>query len=93
MSERAKAFGMPVLAALGIETKNVTGFSINCEVGETPTITVTTVLPQGLGEPAARVLRSFRIVHVDDVSCPAVDESVSLESLVRTTHRLVDSPE
>lgn len=93
MTSPSTLFGMPVLAALGIDTKNVTGFQITCNVGEFPTIAVTSILPQDLGEPASQVLRKFRIEPVEEVSLPVVDESVDLSSLIRTTHRLADSLE
>jgi len=85
-------FGMPMLQALGIDTKNVTGFTIVCNVEEIPTITVTSVLPSGFGVAAARVAQRFRIEALESVSLPAVDESTSLETVTCTTHRLPHLP-
>lgn len=93
MSKAAQNFGMPMLQALGLDAKRVTGFTISCEVGSFPTIAVTSVLPMAVGEAASVVLRRYRLEPIEEVSLPAVDESASLESLTRTTHRLVDSPE
>lgn len=88
-----KPFGAAVLEALGIDTKNVIGFTMVCNAGEMPAISVTSVDPSGLGVAAAQVLRKYRIEPLESVNLPAVDESTSLESLIRTTHRLSDSPE
>ena len=93
MSDAAQKFGMPMLHALGINTKNVTGFTITCNVGELPAISVTTIVPSEFGVEAAQVLQKFRIEPLESVNLPGVDESTSLESLTRTTHRLSDSPE
>jgi len=93
MVSTTSEFGIPVLKALGIDAKHVTGFVITCQVGDLPTIEVTTVLPQSAGEAAAQVLRKFNIVEREEVKIPDVDESVDLLSLTRTTHRLADSQE
>lgn len=91
MSKAAQDFGVPMLRALGVDTKNVLGFTIKCEVGEHPTIAVTSVIPGEFGVPAAQIARLFKLEMVGEVSLPALDESAPLESLVRTTHRLADS--
>ena len=88
-----KPFGVAVCEALAIDTKNVTGFTIVCNAGEIPTISVTSVVPSQYGVGAAQVMRKFRVEPLESVNLPAVDESTSLESLTRTTHRLSDSPE
>ena len=93
MSSSANEFGMPILKALGIDTKRVVGFTIVCNVGELPTISVTSVPPSDFGVAAAQVMERFRIEPLESVNLPAVDESTSLESLTRTTHRLSDSLE
>lgn len=73
MSSEAQLFGMHVLATLGIDTKNVTGFQIACQVGDVPTIEVRSMLPQGLGEPMAQALSKFRVV-------PLIEATLSADS-------------
>lgn len=67
MSKEAQKFGVSMLRALWLDTKNVTGFTIECRVGEFPAVSVTSlVVPDALGECAAQVVRKYRLVLVDE---------------------------
>lgn len=87
----AQNFGVPILKALGLDASRVIGFDIHCESGDFVTITVKMAIPRSAGEAAACVLEKFRLVPMDSVGLPDLDESVSLDSLARMTHRVAGS--
>ena len=86
-------FALPVLAAFGIDSKHVTGFTINCHVCEPVTITVTSIAPAGAGEAMAQVAKQYRVVLEETISLPDLDEAVTVNRLVRTVRLPVGSPE
>lgn len=65
MSDASSAFGIPMLLALGIDSKHVKGFSIKCEAGEAPTIEVESFLPYGTQTAATVVLKRYRLEPIE----------------------------
>lgn len=87
-----RKFARPILAALGVDISKVLEFNIHCDGSGLPYLDVRVALPRGAGEAAAQLLRQFRLVPIGEVTLPDLDESVSLNSGVCTTHRVVGSP-
>ena len=90
--EDVQSFGVPILKALGLDASSVIGFDIRCEAGDFVTISVKRTIARGSGEAAACTLEKYRLVSMDSVGLADLDESVSLDSLTRMTHRVVGSP-
>jgi hypothetical protein len=91
--DSVKDFAFPVLAAFGIDSKYVTGFTINCHACEPVTITVTRIAPGGAGIAMAQVAEQYRLVLEETISLPDQDEAVTVDSLARITRLPAGSPE
>jgi hypothetical protein len=86
-----RKFARPMLAALGLDIHKVLEFNIHCEGSDLPYLEIRVALPRGAGQAAAHLLQQFRLVPIGESTLPDLDESVSLNSGVRTTHRSAGS--
>jgi hypothetical protein len=89
MSETAIALGGALLKALGVDASNVTSFTLHCEAGEIPTVTLNRVITAAVGEPAAQVMQQYTLSPKGEpVALNPLDESESLDGQSVTTHRI-----
>lgn len=85
-------FAIPILRALGLDLKMVLSFTIHCEPGLVPFITIQRAIPKGSGIAAGHILEQYELVKKGEPTTLAdLDESVTVESLIRTTHRVTGS--
>ena len=84
--------GTAMLKALQVaDTRSVLSLTIFCEAGSLATVTLVRALPQGSGVAAKSVLEQYRLEPVSSKELAELAESVSLETLTRTTHLPTDS--
>lgn len=79
--------GAALLSALGIDPKQALSLSLVCEAGEPAVLTITRLMPRDKGEAAATELQRYRLEPIDATAGADRDESASLGSQFRTTHR------
>lgn len=84
--ENGQTLGLAILSALQIDPKGVTSISIECSASGAE-LFVTRVFPKGESAEVSSVLQSFELQPKSTVKLADPVESVSLDTLVRTTHR------
>jgi hypothetical protein len=89
------AFSKAVFKALGMDLGMVTSFTLHCQPGELPSISLTRIIPASAIEPLGRLLEKYELRRVSEVSLPAVRECVLLKTMAETTLslRASDAPD
>lgn len=87
--ENAVTFGVPVLTALGIDPSSVVSFTLCCDGGEFPILTVKRVMQQGEGAAIALISQLFEL-RLKEQSAPE-DPPKSVFVVGSLSEKLLDS--
>ena len=80
-----QSFSRAVFNALGLDMGMVTSFTLHCEPGELPSISMTRIIPASALEPLGRVLEKYELVLKESFSLSTVSECVLLKTMAETT--------
>lgn len=88
--ESSRSLGLALLAAVGVEARDVLSVTLTCEAGELPSLTVKRAVRSGLAEQLGVFMDRYSVRLLDSALLANQGECVDLSLQRHTTHPQAD---